>query len=105
MVNLDQCYTALLKQGIRTYKYRNSTMKPVGYENTSRNGAIFAYRSKQLMNAGRGMVITSEEAILENESKLTHWTPNVYRYGTYADENRSIGFCCKVLNLLSDKVE
>lgn len=90
MENLDQCYAVLLKQGIRTYKYRNSTMKPVGYENSSRNGAIFAYRSKQLMNAGRGMVITSEEAILENQSKLTHWTPNVYRYGTYADENRSV---------------
>ena len=87
LINL---YTALLKSGIRTYKYRNSTIKPIQYENTSRNGAIFAYRTKQLMNAGRGMVITSEEAILENESKLTHWTPNVYRYGTYADENRSV---------------
>ncbi|EGP4915053.1 primase C-terminal domain-containing protein [Enterococcus faecium] len=90
MENLDKCYGVLLKQGIRTYKYRNSTMKPVGYENTSRNGAIFAYRSKKLMNAGRGMVITSEEAILENELKLTHWTPNVYRYGTYVDENRTV---------------
>ncbi|HFC9195256.1 TPA: primase C-terminal domain-containing protein [Enterococcus faecium] len=87
LINL---YTTLLKSGIRTYKYRNSTIKPIQYENTSRNGAIFAYRTKQLMNAGRGMVITSEEAILENENKLTHWTPNVYRYGTYADENRSV---------------
>ncbi|MEB8419047.1 primase C-terminal domain-containing protein [Enterococcus casseliflavus] len=87
---LSEIYSVILKNSLRTYKYRNSTMKIVGYENTSRNGAIFAYRSKQLMNAGRGMVITSEEAILENEMKLTHWTPNTYRYGTYADENRSV---------------
>jgi hypothetical protein len=90
MESLDKCYSALLKKGIHTYKYRNSTIKPVQYEDTNRNGAIFAFRSKQLMNAGRGVVITSEEAILENELKLTHWTPNVYRYGTYADENRSV---------------
>lgn len=65
-------------------------MKPAGHIDSSRSGAIFAYRSKQLMNVGRGMVITSEEAILENEKKLTHWTPNTYRYGTYADEYRSV---------------
>ncbi|MFB8449856.1 primase C-terminal domain-containing protein [Enterococcus thailandicus] len=87
---LEELYSNILKSGIRTYKYRNSTMKPVGNVETNRNGAIFAYRSKKLMNAGRGMVITSEEAILENELKLTHWTPNTYRYGTYADESRSI---------------
>lgn len=42
------------------------------------------------MNAGRGIVITSEEAILENEQNLTHWTPNSYRYGTYADDYRTV---------------
>lgn len=87
---LSEIYSAILKNGLRTYKYRNSTMKPAGHIDSSRSGAIFAYRSKQLMNVGRGMVITSEEAILENEKKLTHWTPNTYRYGTYADEYRSV---------------
>ncbi|HAQ5668508.1 TPA: replication protein RepR [Enterococcus faecium] len=87
---LSEIYSAIVKNGLRTYKYRNSTMKPAGHIDSSRSGAIFAYRSKQLMNVGRGMVITSEEAILENEKKLTHWTPNTYRYGTYADEYRSV---------------
>lgn len=41
------------------------------------------------MIGGRGVVLTSEEAIHENKDTFTHWTPNVYRYGTYADENRS----------------
>ena len=41
------------------------------------------------MIGGRGVVLTSEEAIHENQDTFTHWTPNVYRYGTYADENRS----------------
>ncbi|EGP5708320.1 primase C-terminal domain-containing protein [Enterococcus faecium] len=87
---LSEIYSAILKNSLRTYKYRNSTMKPAGHVDSSRNGAIFAYRSKQLMNAGRGMVITSEEAVLENEQKLTHWTPNAYRYGTYADDYRTV---------------
>lgn len=65
-------------------------MKPAGHIDSSRSGAIFAYRSKQLTNVGRGMVITSEEVILENEKKLTHWTPNTYRFGTYADEYRTV---------------
>ncbi|MEJ4197243.1 primase C-terminal domain-containing protein [Staphylococcus aureus] len=87
---LSEIYSAVLKNGLRTYKYRNSTMKPAGHIDSSRSGAIFAYRSKQLMNVGRGMVITSEEAILENEKKLTHWTPNTYRFGTYADDYRTV---------------
>mgnify|MGYP005983066553 CR=1 FL=1 len=87
---LSEIYSAILKNSLRTYKYRNSTMKPAGHTESSRNGAIFAYRNKQLMNAGRGMVITSEEAVLENEQKLTHWTPNAYRYGTYADDYRTV---------------
>ncbi|HAQ2133592.1 TPA: replication protein RepR [Enterococcus faecium] len=87
---LSEIYSAILKNGLRTYKYRNSTMKPAGHIDSSRSGAIFAYRSKQLMNVGRGMIITSEEAILENEKKLTHWTPNTYRFGTYADEYRTV---------------
>lgn len=66
---LSGIYPAILKNSLRTYKYRNSTMKPAGHIESSRNGAIFAYRSKQLMNAGRGIVITSEEAVLENEQK------------------------------------
>lgn len=41
------------------------------------------------MIGGRGVVLTSEEAIHENKDTFTHWTSNVYRYGTYADENRS----------------
>ncbi|HHJ3812905.1 TPA: replication protein RepR, partial [Enterococcus faecium] len=54
---LSEIYSAILKNGLRTYKYRNSTMKPAGHIDSSRSGAIFAYRSKQLMNVGRGMVI------------------------------------------------
>ena len=31
------------------------------------------------MIGGRGVVLTSEEAIHENQDTFTHWTPNVYR--------------------------
>lgn len=83
-------YADVLKQGVRTYKYRNSAIKPIGYTNQNGNGAIFAFRSKERMNASRGIVVTSEEGILENKSALSHWTPNVYRYGTYVDSYRTI---------------
>ena len=33
-------------------------------------------------------MITSEEGVIENNNRFTHWTPNVFRYGTYADEAR-----------------
>lgn len=42
------------------------------------------------MVAARGVVLTSIEALLENEGNFTHWTPNVYQYGAYVDEARTI---------------
>ena len=57
-------------------------------QETGKKGASVAYRSKERMVHGRGVVLTSEEAIQENQDAFTHWTPNVYRYGTYADEKR-----------------
>ncbi len=42
------------------------------------------------MTESRGIVLTSQEALAENEDKFTHWTPNVYSYGAYADDNRTI---------------
>lgn len=77
----------ILNDGLRNYKYKNSKLKPAG--NTEGNkGSVFGYRSKELMIQGRGLVLTSEEALSENEDQLTHWTPNVYRFGTYTDQTR-----------------
>lgn len=80
----------ILKDGLRQYKYKNSHLKPVGHQESMKKGAIFTYRSKENMANGRGLVLTSDESLIENEDCFSHWTPNVYRYGTYVDKNRSI---------------
>ncbi|EPI03509.1 primase alpha helix protein [Enterococcus faecalis 13-SD-W-01] len=86
--SLDVVYSTILHDGIRKFKYKNSRLKPVSFSEQSRKGAIFAYRSKEHMVESIGVVITSEEGIIENDNAFSHWTPNVFRYGTYADQNK-----------------
>lgn len=73
--------------GLRKYKFINSNLKPAGLSEENK-GAVFGYRNKELMIQGRGIVITSEEALVDNIDQLTHWTPNVFCYGTYTDNSR-----------------
>ncbi len=84
--SLDVVYSTVLQNGIRKFKYKNSHLKPVSFSDQSGRG-YFAYRSKHMIE-GIGLVITSEEGVIENDNRFTHWTPNVFRYGTYADEAR-----------------
>ena len=86
--SLDVVYSTVLQNGIRKFKYKNSHLKSVSFSDQPGKGAIFAYRSKEHMIEGIGLVITSEEGVIENNNRFTHWTPNVFRYGTYADEAR-----------------
>ncbi|HEN0380795.1 TPA: replication protein RepR [Streptococcus agalactiae] len=80
----------ILKDGLRQTKFKNSHLKLVSSAEEGKRGAIFGYRSKTNMTKARGLVLTSLEAILENQDNFTHWTPNVYRYGSYSDEKRQI---------------
>ncbi|EGO6719960.1 RepS protein [Enterococcus faecalis] len=89
-MKVSDVISVILKSGIREYKYLNSKIKPIGYKAEGKKGAIFGFRSKELMTDSRGIVLTSQEALAENEDKFTHWTPNVYSYGAYADDNRTI---------------
>ncbi|EMF0421447.1 primase C-terminal domain-containing protein [Enterococcus hirae] len=79
-----------LKNGLRTYKFKNSRLKPVGFVEEEKKGSIFIYYSKEALSVSRGVVITSIEAVEEQADTITHWTPNVYRYGEYADTRRSV---------------
>lgn len=89
-MKLSDVTSVILKKGIREYKYSNSKIKPIGHTADGKKGAIFGFRTKELMTESRGVVLTSQEALTENEDKFTHWTPNVYSYGAYADDNRTI---------------
>lgn len=79
-----------LKNGLRTYKFRNSQLKPIGFVEEEKKGSIFIYYSKEALSVSRGIVITSLEAIEEQADTITHWTPNVYRYGEYTDTRRLV---------------
>lgn len=89
-MKVSDVISVILKSGIREYKYLNSKIKPIGYKTEGKKGAIFGFRSKELMTESRGIVLTSQEALAENEDKFTHWTPNVYSYGAYVDKKRTI---------------
>lgn len=91
MVNqIETIHNVILKDGLRQTKFKNSHLKLVSSAEEGKRGAIFTYRSKPNMVKARGVVLTSMEAILENQDSFTHWTPNVYRFGTYSDSKRQI---------------
>jgi hypothetical protein len=59
--------------------------------NNHRKGVQFVVRQKedlQRRQGVRGFIVTSQEALIQEVNQYTHWTPNVYRWGTYADDNR-----------------
>lgn len=88
MTRVKKIINHILHDGLLKYKYKHSKIRPIDQRPGEAKGAIFAYRSKEKMIASRGLVLTSEEALQENQNNFTHWTPNVFRYGTYADKAR-----------------
>lgn len=90
MVNLQQVFDTVLHNGLTTYKTKNSKYSIKTQASRDKKGVIFAVRDKSnfTMNGVKGYVITSKETILEDCNSLTHWTPNVFCNGTYADQSR-----------------
>ena len=89
VLTIENLYSLILKNGIMKYKYKNSKEnKTLDLEEVK--GSIFIFRSKEMMTYSKGIVLTSLEALKENKKYITHWTPNVYKYGTYKDEERNI---------------
>lgn len=79
----------ILNNGINRYKKRNSKIVRMDHkEDKNKKGSIFAFRSKEAMQESRGIVVTSLEGLEENPN-LTHWTPNIYGWGGYADSGRN----------------
>lgn len=78
---LDKIYKTILGDGLRDFKYLNSHLRPTGTDKGKMKGAIFGFREKESLKVGRGVILTSMEAVSENTDEFTHWTPNVYRYG------------------------
>lgn len=73
----------ILHNSIRQYKPLHSKVMPLTGDPfaATHTGTVFAFRDKPRMTAARGIAVRSQEALWENEDRLTHWTPNPYRYG------------------------
>lgn len=95
-VHLVDVFETLISKGILTFKKVGSkaTLSELvaaeKADKKNRQGVIFAVRDKSHFANGqvKGYIITSKETLLEDVETLTHFTPNVFRYGTYSDENR-----------------
>lgn len=87
----EQIIRSITKFGLMEYQPRNSKYKPESYvEPNRKTGKAFAFRSKDDMTNGKGIIFASIEGLMRNDS-LTHWTPNIFRYGRYKENsNRKI---------------
>ena len=73
-MNIPFVVETVLHDGLLKYKFKNSKIRSITTKPGKSKGAIFAYRSKKSMIGGRGVVLTSEEAIHENHTKrLSLW--------------------------------
>ncbi|MCC3359675.1 primase C-terminal domain-containing protein [Bacillus sp. REN16] len=76
---------------LRLYKKKGSNApfnRVIDYEKALNSapyskGAIFVSPSKDDLIEGKGFIVTSYEGLEDSYKQLSHWTPNVYRGGTY----------------------
>lgn len=78
----------ILGETLSTRRYKHSVLVPDG--TARKNGAVFVCWSKDLLRAAQGVVMTSQEAVLDADG-ASHWTPNVFRYGTYERRGAKFG--------------
>lgn len=92
---LDEILQVITKNGIMKYKQRNSKAPIAALEKELaelkyRSGKIIATKTKEQLKNTEGIIFSSSEALLEEVSKnrLTHWTPNVYRFARYSHKGK-----------------
>lgn len=85
----EAAIVAVLHHGLAVIKYRNSHLPAAEQGGPRPTGAVFLTRTKQALREAVGFVSTSQEAVLDSSS-CSHWTPNIFRFGTYADTNHRI---------------
>jgi hypothetical protein len=79
------------KKGTRAPINRVMAYEIVEKQNSYKKGVVFVSPSKNDLSEGKGYVVTSYETLQEKHRKLTHWTPNTFRGGSYYDfKNRVI---------------
>lgn len=83
--------TAFRKKGSRGVLAIRDHYAAIEAASENRNGVHFVVRDKshlQMKRGVKGFIVTSQEALHTEVDKITHWTPNTYRWGTYTDDKR-----------------
>ncbi|EQC0678393.1 primase C-terminal domain-containing protein [Listeria seeligeri] len=79
------------KKGSRAALGARSYYEDIEKQYNNRKGVQFVVRKKGDLSRKEGVkgyIVTSQEALMDEANVISHWTPNVYRYGTYVDEER-----------------
>jgi len=94
---MQHIFDMILHEGIIAFKKANSKaalpllIKARKIEMHKKNGAVFVTRLKENLSTPlgvKGYIISTKETLLEDYEKLSHWTPNVFNYGTYTNNRR-----------------
>ncbi|MBC1353775.1 plasmid replication protein [Listeria innocua] len=91
--------STVVKEGITAFRKRNSRgvlavqnhFAELEAKHGHKKGVQFVVRQKedlQREKGVRGFIVTSQEALISEANKISHWTPNIFRYGTYSDQQR-----------------
>lgn len=97
MKDLSLLFDLILHEGLMKYKKVGSSaslpnrLKDDEINLRNKKGIVFVTRSKEDLHSSsgvKGYIVSSKESIIEDCETLSHWTPNVFNYGTYTNEHR-----------------
>ncbi|TYV33114.1 primase C-terminal domain-containing protein [Listeria monocytogenes] len=91
--------SSVVKEGITAFRKKNSRgvlalqnhFAALEAKNGHKKGVQFVVRQKEDLQRAqgvRGFIVTSQEALIDEANKISHWTPNIFRWGTYSDQQR-----------------
>ena len=95
---IQHIFDHVLHEGIFTYKKIGSraalplVIKKSNRDKSHKKGALFVTRVKEDLSTPsgvKGYIISSKETLLEDYQEISHWTPNVFNYGTYTNHHRN----------------
>lgn len=98
MGNLQALFNLILHEGLIEYKKIGSRasltrqIAVIRQDTQNKNGIVFVTRSKEDLFSSHGVkgyIISSKETVVEDCNLLSHWTPNVFNYGTYTNQRRN----------------
>ncbi|WP_394189557.1 primase C-terminal domain-containing protein [Paenisporosarcina quisquiliarum] len=80
----------LKKIGSRASLLKQTLVKRESSHN--KKGSIFVTRTKGDLHTSsgvKGYILTSKESLIEDSNQLSHWTPNIFNYGSYTNNRRN----------------